>query len=146
MSQLPFKHPVRIYWEDTDAGGVVYHASYVRFLERARSEWLRQAGITQEALLADLDIVFAVRAMRLDFRKPGRLDDLLDVTIERVELRPASMVFVQRLLRPADETLLVDAEVRCACLRGSDFRPRPMPPELGGLLAGPSAAPNPSPE
>jgi len=141
MSQLPFKHPVRIYWEDTDAGGVVYHASYVCFLERARSEWLRDAGITQEALRADWDLVFAVRAMRLDFLKPARLDDLLDVSIERVELRPASMVFAQQLRRAGDGALLVSAEVRCACLRASDFRPRPMPAELAARLAVPSANP-----
>ena len=110
MSQLPFKHPVRIYWEDTDAGGVVYHASYVCFLERARSEWLRDAGITQEALRADWDLVFAVRAMRLDFLKPARLDDLLDVSIERVELRPASMVFAQQLRRAGDGALLVSED------------------------------------
>ncbi len=135
MSQLPFIHPVRVYWEDTDAGGVVYHASYVRFLERARSEWLRDAGLTQDALLAEQDLVFAVRVMRLDFRKPARLDDLLHCTVDRLELRPASMVFGQRLLRVADSTVMVEAEVRCACLRASDFRPRPMPAALAGRLA-----------
>lgn len=135
MSQLPFSFPARIYWEDTDAGGVVYHASYVRFLERARSEWLRASGLTQQQLLADHDLVFAVRSMQLDFLKPARLDDLLDLRIDRIELRAASMVFAQRLLRPLDGACLLEAQVRCACLRGSDFRPRPMPPALAARLA-----------
>ncbi|HET6435744.1 MAG TPA: YbgC/FadM family acyl-CoA thioesterase, partial [Xanthomonadaceae bacterium] len=75
----PFIHPVRVYWEDTDAGGVVYHAQYVAFLERARSEWLRALGKGQDALRAEHDLVFAVRAMRVDFRAPARLDDALSV-------------------------------------------------------------------
>jgi acyl-CoA thioester hydrolase len=76
-----FSWPTRVYWEDTDAGGVVYHAQYVAFLERARTEWLRARGHSQEWLRGDHDLVFAVRAMTLDFLKPARLDDLLQVEL-----------------------------------------------------------------
>ena len=76
----PFSFPVRVYWEDTDAGGVVYHAQYVAFLERARTEWLRALGKSQERLRREHDLVFAVRAMRMDFRAPARLDDRLEAT------------------------------------------------------------------
>ena len=77
-----FSLPTRVYWEDTDAGGVVYHAQYLAFLERARTEWLRAQGLGQEALRAEHDLVFVVRDMQIDFRKPAKLDDLLDVRAE----------------------------------------------------------------
>src|SRR5690606_20285001 len=80
-SRLPFSWPTRVYWEDTDAGGVVYHAQYLAFLERARTEWLRALGYGQEPLRVDHGLVFAVRAMRIDFRAPARLDDALDVSV-----------------------------------------------------------------
>ena len=128
MSRAPFIHAVRVYWEDTDAGGVVYHAQYLAFLERARSEWLRARGVAQDRLRAEHDLVFAVRAMRIDFRAPARLDDRLEASVSVREVRKASLVFAQAIHR--DGALLVDAEVRVAALRASDFRPRPLPPEL----------------
>ena len=133
MSRAPFIHPVRVYWEDTDAGGVVYHAQYLAFLERARTEWLRQLGKGQERLRSEHDLVFAVRAMRIDFRAPARLDDRLEASVSVREVRKASLVFAQAIHR--DGALLVDAEVRVAALRASDFRPRPLPPELFDELA-----------
>ena len=133
MSRAPFIHGVRVYWEDTDAGGVVYHAQYLAFLERARTEWLRALGKGQERLRADHDLVFAVRAMRIDFRAPARLDDWLDVSVAVREVRKASLVFAQAIHR--DGMLLLDAEVRVAALRASDFRPRPLPPDLFDELA-----------
>ncbi|MGN6512483.1 MAG: tol-pal system-associated acyl-CoA thioesterase [Lysobacteraceae bacterium] len=130
----PFIHPVRVYWEDTDAGGVVYHAQYIAFLERARSEWLRQLGKAQEQLRLEHDLVFAVRAMRVDFRAPARLDDMLDVSAGLRECRRASLVFVQAIRRGGD--LLLDAEVRVAALGATSFRPRPIPDALhAGLKA-----------
>jgi acyl-CoA thioester hydrolase len=143
--QLPFTFPVRVYWEDTDAGGVVYHAGYIRFLERARSEWLRALGIGQQMLRDSRDLVFAVRGLRIDFRQPGRLDDRLLATIERIELRAASMVFAQRILREEDDVVLAEAEVRCACLYGSSFKPRPLPADLAARL-NPSTAATSTPE
>ena len=123
-----FSFPVRVYWEDTDAGGVVYHAQYLAFLERARSEWLRALGRGQDALRREHDLVFAVRAMQVDFRAPARLDDALQVTCVLRECRRASLVFGQQVRRDGD--LLLEATVRVAALRGSDFRPRPIPESL----------------
>jgi acyl-CoA thioester hydrolase len=128
----PFIHPVRVYWEDTDAGGVVYHAQYVAFLERARSEWLRALGKGQDALRREHDLVFAVRAMRVDFRAPARLDDLLAVSARLRECRRASLVFAQEIRR--DGALLLDAEVRVAALDAGGFRPRPIPEPLYAQL------------
>ena len=103
----PFIHPVRVYWEDTDAGGVVYHAQYLAFLERARSEWMRALGNGQELLREVHGLVFAVRAMRIDFRAPARLDDLLDVAVELRECRRASLVLAQSIGgAPADGAAL----------------------------------------
>ena len=123
-----FTHPVRVYWEDTDAGGVVYHAQYLAFLERARTEWLRAHGYGQELLRLRHDLVFAVRAMSIDFRLPARLDDALDVGVALRECRRASLVIVQTVDRGG--VRLLDAEVRVAALRASDFRPRPLPDTL----------------
>jgi acyl-CoA thioester hydrolase len=122
-----FSHPVRIYWEDTDAGGVVYHAQYVAFLERARSEWMRAQGYGQERLRTQHGVLFAVRAMQLDFLKPARLDDALEVSASLRECRRASVVFAQAIRRGDD--LLLTAQVRVAAL-GLDFRPRPIPEPL----------------
>jgi acyl-CoA thioester hydrolase len=122
-----FSHPVRIYWEDTDAGGVVYHAQYLAFLERARSEWMRAQGYGQELLRQEHDLLFAVRAMQLDFLKPARLDDALEVTAALQECRRASLIFVQEIRR--GEERLLAATVRIAAL-GTDFRPTPIPQPL----------------
>ena len=123
-----FSHPIRVYWEDTDAGGVVYHAQYLAFLERARSEWLRAMGHDQERMRREHDLVFAVRAMQLDFRAPARLDDLLAASAALRECRKASLVFAQEVRR--DDRLLVSATVRIAVLAASTFRPRPLPEAL----------------
>jgi len=117
-----------VYWEDTDAGGVVYHAQYVAFLERARTEWLRAHGHGQERMRHDYDMVFAVRAMQLEFLRPARLDDMLSVTAELSLCRRASIVFTQSVLR--GEELLLTAKVRAAVLSASTFRPKAAPAEL----------------
>ncbi|NCT67507.1 MAG: tol-pal system-associated acyl-CoA thioesterase [Rhodanobacteraceae bacterium] len=126
----PFSIPVRIYWEDTDAGGVVYHARYLHFLERARSEWLRAAGVGQQKLREELGIVFVVHRMELDFNAPARLDDLLVATVEPVERRSASFVVHQELRREPEPKPLVEARVRIACIDAQRFRPRPIPDHL----------------
>ncbi|MET0290642.1 MAG: tol-pal system-associated acyl-CoA thioesterase [Pseudoxanthomonas sp.] len=115
-----FSWPTRVYWEDTDAGGVVYHAQYVAFLERARSEWVRALGYSQEKLRLEHDLVFAVRAMQLDFLRPARLDDLLQVSVQVHQCRRASVIFDQVVTR-GEETLL-KAKVRVAALSAA-FRP-----------------------
>jgi acyl-CoA thioester hydrolase len=111
----PFSWPIRVYWEDTDAGGVVYHASYLRFLERARSEWLRALGVDQMAFKNETGLAFMVKEMQLDFLKPALLDDELTVTVEVKERRSASILFNQTIHR-ADGTPLLRAQVRAACV------------------------------
>ena len=131
MSEIPgsaFSWPARVYWEDTDAGGVVYHARYLAFMERARSEWMRALGWDQGVLRDRDDQVFVVRAMDIDFRAPARLDDQLQVSVRLLECRGASFSVGQRIER--DGALLVEARVRIAALRASDFRPRPIPDAL----------------
>ena len=131
MSEIPgsaFSWPARVYWEDTDAGGVVYHARYLAFMERARSEWMRALGWDQGVLRDRDDQVFVVRAMDIDFRAPARLDDQLQVSVRLLECRGASFSVGQRIER--DGVLLVEARVRIAALRASDFRPRPIPDAL----------------
>ncbi|MGX5671656.1 tol-pal system-associated acyl-CoA thioesterase [Thermomonas fusca] len=128
----PFTWPVRVYWEDTDAGGVVYHAQYLAFMERARSEWLRGLGLHQDAMKRDADLVFVVRAMDVDFRAPARLDDQLSVSVRLLECRGASLVLAQRIER--DGALLVAASVKIAALRASSFRPCPLPDSLSSKL------------
>ncbi len=127
-----FSLPTRVYWEDTDAGGVVYHARYVAFLERARSEWMRSVGHGQQALIDGLDLVFAVRDMHLDFHRPARLDDALEVTVALARVRRASVEFAQQVLRGGD--VLVSARVRVAALDAGGFRPRAIPDALYGQL------------
>lgn len=128
----PFTWRVRVYWEDTDAGGVVYHAQYLAFMERARSEWLRGLGLHQDAMKRDTDLVFVVRAMDVDFRAPARLDDQLSVSVRLLECRGASLVLAQRIER--DGALLVAASVKIAALRASSFRPCPLPDSLSSQL------------
>ncbi|MFT3761889.1 MAG: tol-pal system-associated acyl-CoA thioesterase [Pseudoxanthomonas sp.] len=123
-----FSLPTRVYWEDTDAGGVVYHAQYLAFFERARTEWLRALGLGQERLRAEHDLVFVVREMQLDFRKPARLDDLLDVRAELQQCRKASIVFAQSIAR--EGAVLADATVRIAAVRASAFNPVAIPEAL----------------
>ncbi len=125
MVDPTFSFPIRVYWEDTDAGGVVYHASYLRFLERARTEWLRAQGIEQQAVKDSDDLVMVVREMRIDFLKPARLDDLLAATSVLAERRRASFLVTQELFRGDD--CLLRAEVRVACVTASQFRPRALP-------------------
>lgn len=127
-----FSWPARVYWEDTDAGGVVYHAQYLAFLERARTEWLRARGHGQELLRTRHDLVFAVREMKIDFRLPARLDDALEVGVVLRECRRASLVLAQWIDR--DGVRLLDAEVRVAALDVAEFKPKLIPDELHAEL------------
>ena len=126
-SDRVFSWPVRVYWEDTDGGGVVYHASYLRFIERARTEWLRQRGVEQQKLRDEHDIMFVVSEIDILFLSPSRLDEELAATIESFTRRSASMTFSQCILRPSDGARIVEARVRAACIGGSDFKPRRIP-------------------
>jgi acyl-CoA thioester hydrolase len=125
-----FGWPVRVYWEDTDAGGVVYHASYLRFLERARTEWLRGLGVDQMAFKQATGLAFMVHRMEIDFLKPALLDDELTVTVEVKEKRSASILFAQTISRTADGSRLIEAQVRAACVDLKRMRPAAIPAGL----------------
>ena len=133
----PFIWPLRVYWEDTDAGGVVYHASYLRFFERARTEWLRAAGVEQLQLRQQHGVVFVVHSMEIRFNKPARLDDLLHASVLVSDVRSASFRVEQHLHRPGGETSLVDARVRIACVDADRWKPRPIPEFLFQEIANP---------
>ncbi len=127
--EAPFSWPIRVYWEDTDAGGVVYHAGYLRFLERARSEWLRARGVDQQRLRDDTGIGFVVRDMQIGFVAPARLDDELEATVAVERMRAASMAFAQTIRR-RDGAVLVNASLRVACVDLGRMRPCPIPDDL----------------
>ncbi len=126
----PFSWPIRIYWEDTDAGGMVYHAAYLRFLERARTEWLRARGVEQQRVRENYGVLFVVADLRVRFLAPARLDEELHAIIDTFTRRSASMRFTQYILRPADGARLVEAEVRAACIDAFDHKPRRIPESL----------------
>ena len=119
----------RVYWEDTDAGGVVYHARYLHFLERARSDWLRALGFPQVELRDSSGCIFAVTRMRLDFLNPARLEDELEVTVTVQGLGRSRLDFAQ-MMAADDGRLLVSAEVRVACLDAARLRPVRIPETL----------------
>lgn len=122
---------LRVYYEDTDVSGVVYHANYLRYLERARTEWLRQCGLSQEVLRVEHGIAFTVADMQIDFRAPARLDDLLEVVTRIAQRKRASLVFEQTLVRSAAPLLLLTrATVRVGCVDVANFRPRALPEGL----------------
>jgi acyl-CoA thioester hydrolase len=131
----PGRLEIRVYYEDTDFSGRVYHASYLRFLERGRTELLRACGLSHGELAAAEGIAFIVRSMTIDFLKPARIDDLLVVETSAETPRGASVTFRQRIL--IGETPIVEATVLAALIRGD--RPARLPPGLRETLAGASA-------
>lgn len=137
-----FLWPVRVYYEDTDSGGVVYYANYLKYMERARTEWLRSLGIEQDDLIARQGIIFAVHSVTLDFLKPGRFNELLYVSAHVSERRRASLTFAQQVMRPSraesgqvqmdnmseeNRVVLCSGHVRVACLDAATMRPRQIP-------------------
>jgi acyl-CoA thioester hydrolase len=120
-----FDWPVRIYYEDTDAGGVVYHANYITYMERARTEYLRDLGIEQDTLSREHGIIFAVRSVEVHYLAPARFNDLLRVSVSRPVGRGASVNFYQTVCR-GDDTL-VTAQVRIVSLDPASLRPRRLP-------------------
>ncbi|MBI5659973.1 MAG: tol-pal system-associated acyl-CoA thioesterase [Nitrosomonadales bacterium] len=124
-----FASPIRVYFQDTDAGGVVYHASYVNFMERARTEWLRERyGYSNAGLMKEFGVVFVVRTLQLDYLKPALLDDLLDVTAQIKETGRSRVILYQCVLR--GEERLVEAEVHLVCVAVDSFKPVSVPEVL----------------
>jgi len=131
-----FCWPVRVYWEDTDAGGVVFYANYLRYMERARTEWCRAAGIDQSRLQAEEGLVFTVVSTEVEYLRPARLDDLLTVTVAIETARRASLTLAQEVRRgDRDGELLVRGRVRVACVDTAGFRPRAFPGSFRRLVA-----------
>lgn len=128
MSNLLFHWPVRVYYEDTDAGGVVYHASYIAFYERARTEMLRQCGFTQQMLL-EQQVAFVVRRLTVDYIAAARLDDLLQIESEVSELGRATMTFRQRMLN-SEGKVINEAEVLIACINTHRMKPIALPKSI----------------
>lgn len=122
---------IRVYYEDTDAGGVVYHAAYLRFAERARTELMRRCGGDHPSLLAQYGVVLAVRRCEIDYRRPGRLDDLVDVHTIVTGVGAARFDMKQRVVR--DDDILVDLQLRLACI-GRTGRATRLPAPLRGAL------------
>jgi acyl-CoA thioester hydrolase len=128
-----FSIPVRVYYEDTDSGGVVYHSNYLNFMERARSEWLRALGFEQDQLVSTDGVLFAVSAANIRFRKPARFNDLLDVTVTVDRCGAASLSLLQEVRRAAE--VLASAEVRIACIDKQRFVPVAIPERVAAKLA-----------
>ncbi len=118
----------RVYWEDTDAGGVVYYANYLKFMERCRTDWLRALGIDQLRLRTERQLQFAVVNVVVDFLRPAVLNDEILVTAELVRLSGATIHFKQAILRGG--VRLIDASARVACLESGTLKPRPIPKDL----------------
>jgi acyl-CoA thioester hydrolase len=125
-----FDWPVRVYYEDTDAGGVVYHAGYLRFFERGRTEWLRKLGYSQARLVEEKGLLFTVVEISIRFQKPAHLDDLLTVRTRALVAGGATVNFEQTLLREGDAAQLATGVVRVACIEASSFRPRRLPADF----------------
>lgn len=123
--------PLRVYYEDTDAGGVVYHARYLHFFERARTEYLRQLGFSQQQLF-EKHLAFVVKKIEIDYKSPARLDDLLNVETTLSELKRATMVFSQRLLKGTQ--ILSEASVIVACVNLTQMKPMAIPDDILNAL------------
>lgn len=125
---MAFTFPIRVYWEDTDAGGIVFYANYLKFFERARTEWLRTLGFSQQAMRLEDQAMFVVTDTQVRHRQPARLDDLVEVTVRVAESGRASLVLEQQAWR--DGTLLAEGRIRIGCVDAASLRPRRMPPAL----------------
>ena len=132
---LAFSMPVRVYYEDTDAGGIVYYANWLRYFERARTDWLRALGAEHTRLAEQAGVVFVVREIAVDYRQPARLDDLLDVEVRLVEARRASWTLWQCARLGGQPEPLVTATVRIAAIRRDDGRPTGFPRWLNERVA-----------
>ncbi|GAA4873064.1 tol-pal system-associated acyl-CoA thioesterase [Ferrimonas pelagia] len=133
MGNPTFRWPVRVYYSDTDAGGVVYHANYLNFFEHARTEMLRQAGFEQDQLMAQ-NLVFALRQVVMDFIRPARFNQMLEVITEITQLGGASLQFEQRLVDAQGE-VFCQAQIKIGCLSADQFRPIRIPQAIKQELA-----------
>ena len=122
-----FLWPVRVYYEDTDSGGVVYYANYLKFMERARTEWLRHFGFEQDELIRKEAVIFAVRSVQVDYLLPARFNEELSVSAKLIEQGRASLTIEQSIMRVADNSLLCKGNVKIVSLRSDSFKPCAIP-------------------
>jgi acyl-CoA thioester hydrolase len=132
MTDPDFRHTLRVYWEDTDAGGVVFFANYLKFFERARTEWLRTLGHGQQQLRTETGALFVVADTSVRYLEPARLDDVLEITVRVVDAGRVSMTLAQQARR--GDTLLADSTIRIGCVDAGTFRPRRIPNEIMSLI------------
>jgi acyl-CoA thioester hydrolase len=125
-----FVWPVRVYYEDTDAGGLVYYANYLKFMERARTEWLRSFGFEQDRLIEQEEVIFAVRSVQVEYHRPARFNDALEVTASLSERGRVGLTFYQEVLRADDSQVLCSGRIKIACLNVKIMRPTPIPKSL----------------
>ena len=130
-----FTWPVRVYYEDTDAGGVVFYANYLKFMERARTEWLRSLGFEQDELRANAGLLFAVRRAEVDYLRPARFNDSLAVTLALAHVGGASMDFAQEVRRTTDDVACCRGLIKVACLNERTLRPNRLPENLLAEIA-----------
>jgi acyl-CoA thioester hydrolase len=131
-TKMKFDWPVQVYWEDTDAGGVVYHSQYLNFMERARTEFLRSLGLVQTTLRDDLSILFVVRDIQIRFKKPAKFDDALNVNTQLLNVGRSLLEFEQNIYR-GDEHLIA-GKVDVVCIGADSFRPVSIPNQMMSLL------------
>ena len=139
-----FSWPVRVYYEDTDNGGVVYYANYLKFMERARTEWLRARGVEQDVLIEQGGVIFAVCSVQLDYLKPARFNQQLSVSVSVAEVGKASLTFDQTVnlittegnVAVKSDLLLCQGQIRVACLNANSFKPRGIPASIRQEILG----------
>lgn len=127
-SAKAFSLPIRVYYQDTDAGGVVYHSTYLDFLERARYEWLRELGFDVHSLIQVHKVIFMIRSLSIEYLKPALLDDLLHITVQPAELGRSQVTIAQKVTRGAD--ILTKATVQAVCVGSDSFKPVSLPAPL----------------
>ena len=121
---------LRVYYEDTDSGGVVYYANYLKFIERGRSEFLRELGFEQDQLINDQGVIFAVRSLQAEYLSPARFNDLLTIHTQVEKSRRASLIFSQKIRDLKQNKVLFEAQVTVACLDVQNFKPRAIPSDI----------------
>jgi len=128
MNNCQFSWPVRVYYEDTDAGGVVYHSNYLNFMERARTEWLRNLGYEQTEVKDKLGVIIVVHSLTINFKKPARFNDMLEVKCELAEVRSSSIEMAQMIY--CKGVVLIEAKIKAAFVDSKTFRPVAIPVEM----------------
>jgi acyl-CoA thioester hydrolase len=127
-----FVWPVRVYYEDTDGGGVVYHANYLKFMERARTEWLRSFGFEQTELRTEMGVIFVVRGLKLQYRRPARFNDSLTVITKLVKAGRSLLEFEQTIKR--GDKILTESTVEVVCVDADQFKPVSIPTEIRNMM------------